>query len=41
MSVTLSERWAETDKPIYFVHNFTDVRAGIDVKVNNLPITAE
>lgn len=26
MSVTLSERWEETDKNIIFVHNFTDVR---------------
>lgn len=36
MSVSLSERWAETDKSIYFIHNFTDVREAIDVTVNNL-----
>ena len=31
LRITTSERWEETDKPIYFVHNFTDVRAAIDV----------
>jgi len=33
MSVGLSERWAETDKSIYFVHNFTDVRVQYDSTV--------
>jgi len=36
MQVGLSERWAETDKSIYFVHNFTDVRHEYDVTVNGL-----
>jgi hypothetical protein len=26
MRLTLSQRWEETDLPLYFVHNFTDVR---------------
>ena len=26
MTLTLSERWEETDKNIVFAHNFTDVR---------------
>lgn len=38
MEVGLSERWADSDKSIYFVHNFTDVRAKMDVSVNGLPI---
>jgi hypothetical protein len=38
MKVELSERWAETDKSIYFVHNFTDVRESMDVTVNSLPM---
>jgi len=38
MNVQLSERWAESDKSIYFVHNFTDVREKMDVSVNGLPI---
>jgi len=38
MQIGLSERWAESDKSIYFVHNFTDIRAGIGVNVNGLPI---
>lgn len=35
MKVTLSERWRSTDKSIYLVHNFTDVREAINVTVNN------
>ena len=31
MRMDLSEKWEETDKPIYLVHNWTDVRAAIDV----------
>jgi hypothetical protein len=34
LKVTTSERWEETDKNIHFTHNFTDVRAAIDVKLN-------
>jgi hypothetical protein len=26
MRLTMAQRWEETDKSIYFVHNFTDVR---------------
>lgn len=37
MQVELSERWAESDHSIYFVHNFTDVRVEYDVTVNGLP----
>ena len=33
LQVTLSEEWLETDKDIYFVHNWTDIRAAIDVEV--------
>jgi len=28
----MSDRWETTDKNIHFTHNFTDVRAKIDVK---------
>jgi len=41
MSVSLSERWAETDKSVYFVHNFTDVRQAMDVSTNGKPIESE
>ena len=34
MRVELGSKWEPTDKPIHFTHNFTDVRAKIDVKVN-------
>ena len=34
MKLQLSEEWQETDKPVYFVHNFTDVRAEINVTVD-------
>lgn len=34
MQVTLSEEWRDTDKSIYLVHNWTDIRAAIDVNVN-------
>jgi len=33
MNMRLSEEWLEDDKPVYFVHNFTDVRAEINVTV--------
>ena len=35
LDIELSERWEESDKPIYLVHNFTDVRAKFDVKVGS------
>jgi hypothetical protein len=38
MQVSLSERWTDSDKSVYFVHNFTDVRQAMDVSVNGLPI---
>lgn len=34
MTLDLSNRWKETDKSIVFVHNFTDVRAFMNVTVN-------
>jgi len=34
----MSERWAETDKSIYLVHNFTDQRAHMDVYLNDVLI---
>jgi len=30
MQVTLSEHWKPTDKDVYIIHNFTDVRARVD-----------
>jgi len=33
MIVTASERWEETDKDIYLVHNFTDIRAANTFKI--------
>lgn len=36
LRLDLSERWNDDDKNIYFIHNFTDVRAAIDVKVNGV-----
>ena len=34
MQLTLSERWRPTDKNIYLIHNFTDVRQAIDFVVD-------
>jgi len=34
MGIEISERWREDDPSIYFVHNFTDIRAEIDVNLN-------
>jgi hypothetical protein len=34
ISWEISERWEETDKSIYIVHNFSDVRALQEVKVD-------
>jgi len=33
MTIYMSERWEEWDHPIYLVHNWTDIRAAIDVRV--------
>lgn len=33
LKIDLSAHWQEWDKPIYLVHNWTDVRAAIDFKV--------
>jgi len=33
MQFDLSEKWEEWDKPIYLIHNWTDVRAAIDFSV--------
>jgi hypothetical protein len=48
MQITLSDRWEETDKNIYLVHNYTDVRALMDVKIgqqwffnNSLPTSQD
>jgi hypothetical protein len=38
MRVELDEHWMENDKTIYFVHNFTDVRAAIDVTLDGKKI---
>lgn len=32
MKVYISEEYKPTDKSLYFVHNFTDVRAAIEVR---------
>jgi hypothetical protein len=34
MRIELSERWEQADKDVYFVSNFSDVRASIEVKSN-------
>lgn len=34
LKVTMSQRWEATDKNIHFTHNFTDVRAKIEVKLD-------
>lgn len=41
MNIELSERWAETDKSIYFVHNYTDAREKMEVNVNSISIDDE
>ena len=33
-SIKIDENFLDTDKDMYFVHNFSDVRAAIDVKFN-------
>jgi len=37
LKITQSEKWEITDRPVYLVHNFSDVRAAIDVQVNGGP----
>lgn len=32
--MTMGEKWEEWDHPIYFVHNWTDVRQAIDFEVS-------
>lgn len=44
MQFELSKKWIPNDKSIYFVHNFTDVREGVDVetggeKIENTTLT--
>jgi len=34
MKVFISDEWTPTDESLFFVHNFTDVRAKIEVKNN-------
>ena len=34
MTIGISERWEPTDGHLYFVHNYTDVRAKMDVTFN-------
>jgi hypothetical protein len=31
MNISISEKWQETDKNIFIVHNYTDLRAAMDV----------
>jgi len=35
MSIEIGQRWEPSDDPIYFVHNFTDVRVEYDVTFND------
>lgn len=36
MKIELSERWDTNDHPVYFVHNFTDIRAKYDTDFNGV-----
>ena len=36
MKVYISEEWEATDESLFLVHNFTDVRAKIEVKLNGI-----
>jgi len=47
MNVGVAENWQTTDKHLYLVHNFSDVRAAINVTVDGvkwendtIPLTA-
>jgi hypothetical protein len=35
LRIDLSEKWLETDDPIYLIHNFTDIRAQIDFHIGS------
>jgi hypothetical protein len=35
MQLLMSEQWQETDKSIYLVHNWTDIREAIDVHIKH------
>jgi hypothetical protein len=37
MQIDLSDRWEETDKNLYLIHNFTDVRALMDITIGETP----
>jgi len=39
MKMQMSERWSESDKPIYMVHNFTEQRHAIEVDNRGQEIT--
>ena len=36
MQVAVAENWQTTDKYLYLVHNFSDVRAAINVTVDGV-----
>jgi hypothetical protein len=36
MKIERSEKWLETDKSVYIVNNFTDIRAKMDVNVGQM-----
>jgi len=36
LALLIDENWLDTDKDIFMVHNFSDVRAAIDVKFNGV-----
>jgi hypothetical protein len=38
LDIHVSKKWESTDKPIYIVNNFTDIRAKIEVKIANILI---
>jgi len=35
MKIEMSEKWEHSDKPVYIVHNYTDVRAIMDVDIGS------
>jgi len=38
MKIYIDENWLESDKSIFMVHNFSDVRAAIVVSANGIDI---
>jgi hypothetical protein len=38
LKMTMSQRWEDTDKPVYLVHNFTDVRQAVTVELDGVLI---